>query len=439
MPCAPMQKEVPIQAHVWAENSEYINQMVTLEVYPDAEHNGDWENWGYGTFDRERNVIYAYGTATAYVVATAENGVQAETQIRFLPEYEDFEVPDLLLMHPCSDDHINVKSYTCGGSYDYNPNGYDSLIYESDSSFLDVQNYGYVNARTEQTGAATITVRSVNGVTRQTRVIVYNDEDIEGVAITGAPQYAGIYQTIPLTASVRLYGEEVANQLVTWESDNTRVASVNANGSVRTLGYGTATITATTPNGLTDSVTITVLKEPNNFTLPGSVTAVYDQPVQLAPATVTPGDAEMHISWSVEPEGLVEIDGDTLTAVVNENTTATLTAVNWDGSTRTTTLIVRIDPTRLQKLTLPAALTQIEEEAFAGTAAEYVVLPDACESIGARAFADSDSLQAIYIPANVTEIADDAFAGSERVTIYGVAGSEAERFAAAKDLPFVEQ
>ena len=40
------------------------------------------------------------------------------------------------------------------------------------------------------------------------------------------------------------------------------------------------------------------------------------------------------------------------------------------------------------ELRLPAALTEIEEEAFAGGAFQGVIVPEGCESIGTRAFAD---------------------------------------------------
>ena len=81
-------------------------------------------------------------------------------------------------------------------------------------------------------------------------------------------------------------------------------------------------------------------------------------------------------------------------------------------------------------LVLPEALTEIGEEAFAGSPAESVWLPDQVTQIGARAFAGCESLRAIRIPAAVVTIAPDAFAGCpSALTIYGKAGSEAQRFA----------
>ena len=85
---------------------------------------------------------------------------------------------------------------------------------------------------------------------------------------------------------------------------------------------------------------------------------------------------------------------------------------------------------------LPASLTAIEAEAFAGTPLQVVRLPQGLKSIGSRAFADS-SLWQILIPASVTSIADDAFAGVEGLIIFGQAGSAAQRFAEAHGYSFV--
>ncbi len=46
--------------------------------------------------------------------------------------------------------------------------------------------------------------------------------------------------------------------VITWESSNEKVATVNENGEVLAVGVGTATITAKTSNGLSDTCTVTV-------------------------------------------------------------------------------------------------------------------------------------------------------------------------------------
>ena len=66
------------------------------------------------------------------------------------------------------------------------------------------------------------------------------------------------------------------------------------------------------------------------------------------------------------------------------------------------------------RLTLPASTAAIEEEAFMGVSATHVELPEGCETIGARAFAES-GVRVLSIPSTVTSIADDAFEGCGRL------------------------
>ena len=91
-------------------------------------------------------------------------------------------------------------------------------------------------------------------------------------------------------------------------------------------------------------------------------------------------------------------------------------------------VIGRYVPRRDGKST-PSDLQYIEEEAFAGCAFENVVVGDKVTGIGKRAFADCTELQRISIPAATTEIAEDAFEGSGLLTIECARNSPAYQFA----------
>ena len=90
-------------------------------------------------------------------------------------------------------------------------------------------------------------------------------------------------------------------------------------------------------------------------------------------------------------------------------------------------LVIVPDPDKVGPwLTLPAALTEIEEEAFAGTDARYVVIPASVRTIGSRAFADS-SVELVILQGSVNSIAGDAFDGTNLWVVYG--GSAAQELA----------
>ncbi len=66
-------------------------------------------------------------------------------------------------------------------------------------------------------------------------------------------------------------------------------------------------------------------------------------------------------------------------------------------------------------LHLPEQLSTIDDEAFMGTEAQAIIIPDGCNRIGNLAFANSPDLIYVMIPSSVTEMAENAFQGCESV------------------------
>ncbi len=66
---------------------------------------------------------------------------------------------------------------------------------------------------------------------------------------------------------------------------------------------------------------------------------------------------------------------------------------------------------------MPDALTDIEEEAFAGCAFTFVKLSENTETVGPRAFADCPNLKYIYIPAGAA-VDETAFQNVEGLTVF---------------------
>jgi len=111
----------------------------------------------------------------------------------------------------------------------------------------------------------TITITGSNGISAQIQpTFTVTAISVTGITIPGAATRnltAG--QTLQLSATVA--PTNATNQAVTWNSNNTAVATVNANGLVTTTSAGTATITVTTQDGSrTAQVTVTVTAGGNN-------------------------------------------------------------------------------------------------------------------------------------------------------------------------------
>lgn len=87
---------------------------------------------------------------------------------------------------------------------------------------------------------------------------------------------------------------------------------------------------------------------------------------------------------------------------------------------------------------LPEHLTLIGEGAFEGISARRVEITANVVAVGAHAFADCKFLREIHIPATVLKVDDHALDGCRDVMVYGVKGTEAERFARAAGFAFVD-
>lgn len=92
---------------------------------------------------------------------------------------------------------------------------------------------------------------------------------------------------------------------------------------------------------------------------------------------------------------------------------------------------------QLTMLSLPTALTTIEEEAFAGSVANVIVVPAGVTSIGVRAFADNVNLYSVIVYSSNVTLAANAFENCPNLTIYGYEDTRIHYYAVAKKIPFV--
>ena len=67
-------------------------------------------------------------------------------------------------------------------------------------------------------------------------------------------------------------------------------------------------------------------------------------------------------------------------------------------------------------LILPLSVGEIEDEAFSGSAAEKVIIPNETTRIGSKAFAYMQNLMEIQLPSDISWIEDDAFEGCSHLT-----------------------
>jgi len=115
-------------------------------------------------------------------------------------------------------------------------------------------------------GSATITVTTQDGAKTDISVITVNSSNVAVTSVSLNPTSAALAVggTQQLTATV--LPSNATNKSVTYTSNNTGVATVNASGLVTAISNGTATITVTTVNGnKTNTAVITVNTASGNY------------------------------------------------------------------------------------------------------------------------------------------------------------------------------
>ena len=135
-----------------------------------------------------------------------------------------------------------------------------------------------------------------------------------------------------LTATVA--PEDASDKSVTWTSSSTSIATVK-DGVVTGVKAGTATITATTVNGLKASCKITVVVPPSSVSIyPTSKTLKPSETVTLR-ATVSPSSAyDKSVSWTSSNDAVAEVDEEGVVTAISPGT-ATITATTINGKTAT--------------------------------------------------------------------------------------------------------
>ncbi len=127
----------------------------------------------------------------------------------------------------------------------------------SDANIASVDNNGTVTAKA--TGTATITVKTVNGKTAACTVTVIGGVQpvkVTSVTLDKASLSLTVGKSQQLTATIA--PANATNKGLSWKSNDTKIAEVDAAGKVTAKKAGTATITVTSADGPTATCKVTV-------------------------------------------------------------------------------------------------------------------------------------------------------------------------------------
>ena len=96
----------------------------------------------------------------------------------------------------------------------------------------------------------------------------------------------------------------------------------------------------------------------------------------------------------------------------------------------------RENMTDCRMLIMPASLKEVGEDAFAGTAAEHILLSDVTETLADRAFEGMNALTSVYLPDSLLMIGRGVFDGGAEAIYLGNSGSPAETWAKASGMDY---
>ena len=166
---------------------------------------------------------------------------------------------------------------------------------------------------------------------------------VTSVSLSG-PKELALWETAQMTGSV---GPSMAtDQALTWESSDTDVITVDQYGEITAQGVGSAKITATATNGVTESISVRVYQPAEDISadveeLTMVAGETYTPQVALSPANTTHS-----ISWSSSDSSVAVLDEAGVIQALSEG--ETMLTATCDGVSTNIALTVYNDPLHLE-------------------------------------------------------------------------------------------
>lgn len=205
----------------------------------------------------ESGVVTAVGDGTTYITVTSDNGIVKRCAIEVLDEHAliDFVLnksslslivgeTDTLSVVEWIPEDATTKTVTWSSS---------------DTSIATVDQNGVVTA--VNAGNVTISATSPNNIVKTCSAeVAYNPDIVRDFTLSPATSVLMVDGTVQLSVSDWVPSTAL-RKTVTYASSDTNIATVDANGLVTAVDYGNATITATCPDGISKTCSLTVAYE----------------------------------------------------------------------------------------------------------------------------------------------------------------------------------
>ena len=257
-------------------------------------------------------VVTARATGVCAVTATAASELTASTEITVL------SAPTSIAMVGQTRKMGVGEVQQLGYQYPDGQAGGATFSYadSSGSRYCDLTEDGLIAAKA--VGSANITVTSYNGKSNTVTMKFFDPPTSLTLSERQATLQVG--ETLKLTVDCNCGG--------TWESSDDAVATVSNTGLITALKKGSATITATTYNGISADCKVTVTADPTSIVLDEQTYTLNVGQTRQLKATLSEG-SESEITWAVEDATYATVNADgLLTALVRGTTRVKATTEN---------------------------------------------------------------------------------------------------------------
>lgn len=299
---------------------------VSAAVYPANSCNTsiDWESSDRNVAYVSGDTIKAVGYGTATLTATTFNGKVGSIKI---------SVIEIVAQKVAVEYAVDAKDpIYIGASLEFKaiitPENVDNPTIKwssSDPKIATVDDKGKVTALAE--GKVNINATSSNGVVG-TRVVNVIEKKVEKVTLSQESAELFLGDTLLLSAAIA--PEDATYPEITWNTDNTSVATISEKGEISCVGVGTAKISATAKSGVSASATITVNEiKAETLDIEGSDTARIGDTTTLTAVILPENTSDKKIEWISSDESIATIDSEGCITTVAVGT-VTITAKQKD-------------------------------------------------------------------------------------------------------------
>ena len=287
-------------------------------------------------------VVKPVGPGTAELTVKSKNGTTAELTISVR---EPVEVSEVSL----SESSINLltgQSAELIASYSPSNADFPEITVTSSDPSVAAFSDGTVTAVSE--GTAIITASASNGVKATCTVSV---RDPIEVSVIDAGRDLTLLLGETKTLSPDISPKNADDRSYSVSSSDETVVTVSGN-TITAVGEGTAVVTVTASNGVSDSCSVTVRKpiEVDTVTLSDSELTVLLNGTATLTASVSPENADNKaLVWTTSDSSIATVNGGTVTGTREGTVTVTATAASGVSACCTVT-VTRMTPAMLDEL-----------------------------------------------------------------------------------------